>query len=106
MEWPNCMRILMIVLPGRILALSGCAGTPVDKTLQIEELLGTAGFRIRVAGMKAKVRTLSAASPRNKSFKAWAKARRFMSWWMRRAAEAIIPNLFYAFVWVDNVIII
>jgi hypothetical protein len=36
-------RILLMFAAGIMLALAGCAGPPVDKTLQAEELLGTAG---------------------------------------------------------------
>jgi hypothetical protein len=36
-----------------VLFISGCAGAPVDKTLQTEELLGTAGFRLRMADKPA-----------------------------------------------------
>jgi hypothetical protein len=32
-----------------VLIFSGCAGPPVDKALQAEELLGTAGFQLKMA---------------------------------------------------------
>ena len=55
MKWLKRMRILVILSPAMILALAGCSGAPVDKTLQAEELLGTAGFRLKMADTQAKV---------------------------------------------------
>ena len=42
-----------------VLILAGCAGAPVDKTLQAEELLGTAGFRLKMADTPAKLERIS-----------------------------------------------
>lgn len=59
MEWLKRMRILVILAPGMIMALAGCSGAPVDKTLQAEELLGTAGFRLKMADTQAKFERIS-----------------------------------------------
>jgi hypothetical protein len=55
MKWLKRMRTLVILAPGAVLALAGCAGAPVDKTLQAEELLGTAGFQLKMADTPAKL---------------------------------------------------
>lgn len=59
MEWLKRMRVLVILAPGVVLALAGCAGAPADKTLQAEELLGTAGFRLKMADTQAKFDRIS-----------------------------------------------
>jgi hypothetical protein len=41
------------------LIISGCAGAPVDKTLQAEELLGTAGFQLKMADKPATIERIS-----------------------------------------------
>lgn len=38
-----------------VLCLAGCQGPPVDKTLQAEELLGTAGFKLKMADTPVKL---------------------------------------------------
>ncbi len=38
-----------------VLSLAGCHGAPIDKTLQAEELLGTAGFQLKMADTPAKL---------------------------------------------------
>jgi hypothetical protein len=48
MEWIKVTGILGEVAPGMfsaLVAFAGCAGASVDKTLQAEELLDTAGYR-------------------------------------------------------------
>ena len=59
MEWIKRLRIPALLVPGVIFALAGCAGAPVDKTLQAEELLGTAGFRMKMADTQAKFERIS-----------------------------------------------
>ena len=47
------LRLEALLSAGILLILSGCAGAPVDKTLQTEELLGTAGFQLKIADKPA-----------------------------------------------------
>jgi hypothetical protein len=49
MEWRKGILSPMMLVAGMFLTLAGCAGPPVDKTLQAEELLGTAGFQLKMA---------------------------------------------------------
>lgn len=42
-----------------VFILGGCAGAPVDKTLQAEELLGTAGFQLQMADKPATLERIS-----------------------------------------------
>lgn len=51
------LRLLVILTPGLLLALAGCAGgaPPVNKTLQAEEALAAAGFQLKMADTPAKV---------------------------------------------------
>lgn len=44
---------------GMTLAFAGCGAPPVDKTLQAEELLGTAGFQLKMADTQAKLERIS-----------------------------------------------
>jgi hypothetical protein len=90
MERIKRLSIPALLVPGMILALAGCAGAPVDKTLQDEELLGTAGFRFKMADTPAKFARIRRL-PRNRSCEAGSRARSFMSGRMRRAAAAITP---------------
>jgi len=55
MEWLKRMRILAILAPAMMSALAGCAGAPVDKTLQAEQLLATAGFQLKMADTPEKL---------------------------------------------------
>jgi len=59
MEFYKTMRMLLMLAAGTMLALAGCAGPPVDKTLQAEELLGTAGFQLKMADTPAKLERIS-----------------------------------------------
>jgi hypothetical protein len=59
MEWLKRMQITVILAAGIVLTLAGCAGAPVDKTLQTEELLGTAGFKLKMADTQAKFERIS-----------------------------------------------
>lgn len=60
MRWLYIMRSALwgLAAVGSFL-LSGCAGTPVDKTLQAEELLGTAGFQLKMADQPATLGRIS-----------------------------------------------
>jgi hypothetical protein len=54
MSWFSTVRMeLWKLTAATVLIISGCAGAPVDKTLQAEELLGTAGFRLKMADKPA-----------------------------------------------------
>jgi hypothetical protein len=59
MEWIKRLRIPAALVSGIFLTLAGCAGAPVDKMLQAEELLGTAGFRLKMADTPAKFERIS-----------------------------------------------
>jgi hypothetical protein len=58
-EWLKKIKILVILGPGMFLALAGCAGAPVNKTLQAEEALVAAGFHLKLADTPAKVDRIS-----------------------------------------------
>jgi hypothetical protein len=49
------LRLEALRSAGILLVLAGCAGAPVDKTLQTEELLGTAGFQLKMADKPATI---------------------------------------------------
>ena len=59
MEWLKRIGTLAILAPGLFLALAGCAGAPVNKTLQAEEALAAAGFQLKMADTSAKVERIS-----------------------------------------------
>ena len=46
-------RVASMLAATAVLISSGCAGPPVDKTLQAAELLGTAGFKLKMADKPA-----------------------------------------------------
>jgi hypothetical protein len=54
MGWRKRILSPMMLVAGMFLTLAGCAGPPVDKTLQAEKLLGTAGFQLKMADTAAK----------------------------------------------------
>jgi hypothetical protein len=59
MDWIKRIRILVILAPGVFLAFAGCAGPPVNKTLQAEEVLVAAGFQLKMADTPAKLDRIS-----------------------------------------------
>jgi len=59
MEWLKRIRFEAVLSAGMFLALAGCAGPPVDKTMQAEELLGAAGFRLKMADKPATLERIS-----------------------------------------------
>lgn len=59
MERIKRLSIPALLVSGMMFVLAGCAGAPVDKTLQTEELLGTAGFRLKMADTPAKFERIS-----------------------------------------------
>lgn len=79
MEWLNHIRILVILAPGIFLALAGCAGAPVNKTLQAEEALVAAGFKLKMADTQAKVERISRI-PQKKVVWAMIKDREVYLW--------------------------
>jgi hypothetical protein len=90
MEWLKRMRILAILAPGMYLALAGCAGAPVDKTLQAEELLGTAGFQLKMADTPAKLERISRI-PQKQVVRGMVKGRELYVW-----ADAAGCRCYYA----------
>jgi len=79
LEWLNHIRILVILAPGIFLALAGCAGAPVNKTLQAEEALVAAGFKLKMADTQAKVERISRI-PQKKVVWAMIKDREVYLW--------------------------
>jgi hypothetical protein len=79
MEWIKHIRILAILAPGLLLALAGCAGAPVNKTLQAEEALVAAGFQLKMADTQAKVERISRI-PQKKVVWAMIKDREVYLW--------------------------
>ena len=79
MEWLNHIRILVILAPGIFLTLAGCTGAPVNKTLQAEEALVAAGFKLKMADTQAKVERISRI-PQKKVVWAMIKDREFYLW--------------------------
>jgi len=59
MEWLKRIGILVIMAPGLFMAHAGCAGAPVNKTLQAEEALAAAGFQLKMADTPAKIERIS-----------------------------------------------
>lgn len=62
-----------------VIILAGCAGPPVDKTLQAEELLGTAGFQLMMADTPAKLERISRL-PQKQVVRGMVKDREFYVW--------------------------
>jgi len=90
MEWINRIGILVIMAPGLFLALAGCAGAPVNKTLQAEEALAAAGFQLKMADTPAtleRIRTI----PQKKVVRAMIKDREIYLW-----ADAAGCRCYYA----------
>jgi hypothetical protein len=60
MSWLQIIGIeLWKLAAAAVFVISGCAGAPVDKTLQAEELLGTAGFQLKMADKPATLERIS-----------------------------------------------
>ena len=59
MEWIKRIGILVILAPGLIMALAGCSGEPVNKTLQAEDAVAAAGFQLKMADTPATVERIS-----------------------------------------------
>jgi hypothetical protein len=79
MEWLKRIRILLILAPGLFMALAGCAGKHVNKTLQAEEALAAAGFQLKMADTPAKIDRISRI-PQKRVVWAMIKDREFYLW--------------------------
>jgi hypothetical protein len=83
-------RKAVIVAAAAVLILAGCAVAPVDKTLQAEELLGTAGFQLKMADTPAKLERISRI-PQKQVVRGMAKDREVYVW-----ADAAGCRCYYA----------
>jgi hypothetical protein len=90
MEFYKTERMLVMLAAGMLLALAGCAGPPVDKTLQAEELLGTAGFKLKMADTPAKLERIRHV-PQKQVVRCRVKSREFYLW-----ADAADCRCYYA----------
>jgi hypothetical protein len=79
MKWFKNIRILVILTLGMYLALAGCAGAPVNKTLQAEEALAAAGFKLKMADTPAKIERISRI-PQKRVVRAMIKDREVYLW--------------------------
>jgi hypothetical protein len=79
MEWLKRIRILLILAPGLFMALAGCAGKHVNKTLHAEEALAAAGFQLKMADTPAKIERISGI-PQKRVVWAMIKDREFYLW--------------------------
>jgi hypothetical protein len=84
------VRKAAIVAATAVLILAGCAGAPVDKTLQAEELLGTAGFKLKMADTAAKLERISRI-PQKQVVRGMVKGRELYVW-----ADAAGCRCYYA----------
>jgi hypothetical protein len=90
MDWLKRMRILVILAPGVFLALAGCAGPPVNKTLKAEEVLIAAGFQLKMANTPAKLDRIGRI-PQKQVVRAMIKDREVYLW-----ADAAGCQCYYA----------
>jgi hypothetical protein len=90
MKWVKTVRMRVMLAAGMMLVFIGCAGPPVDKTLQAEELLGTAGFRLKMADTPAKLERISRV-PQKQVVRCSVKGREFYLW-----ADAAGCRCYYA----------
>jgi hypothetical protein len=90
MKWVKTVRVRVMLAAGMMLVFIGCAGPPVDKTLQAEELLGTAGFRLKMADTPAKLERISRV-PQKQVVRCSVKGREFYLW-----ADAAGCRCYYA----------
>ena len=72
-------RIQVMLMSGLLMALAGCAGAPVNKTLQAEEALAAAGFQLKVANTPAKLDRIRKI-PQKKVVRAMIKDREVYLW--------------------------
>ena len=79
MQWLKRIRILLILAPGLFMALAGCTGKHVNKTLHAEEALAAAGFQLKMADTPAKIERISGI-PQKRVVWATIKDREFYLW--------------------------
>lgn len=79
MIWHKRIQIVVILTTGLSMALAGCAGAPVNKTLQAEEALAAAGFELKMADTPAKIERISRI-PQKKVVRARIKDRQVYLW--------------------------
>jgi hypothetical protein len=72
-------RILLTLTPVIFMTLAGCAGKPVNKTLQAEEALAAAGFQLKMADTPAKIDRISRI-PQKKIVRAMIKDQEVYLW--------------------------
>ena len=75
----NRLQKALILAAVAVLTLAGCAGAPIDKTLQTEELLGTAGFQLKMADTPAKFERISRI-PQKQVIRGMVKGREVYVW--------------------------
>ena len=68
-----------VLVAGLFLALAGCTGKPVNKTLQAEEALAAAGFQLKMADTPAKIEHIRRI-PQKKVVRAMIKEREVYIW--------------------------
>ena len=90
MDRDNGMRGVSMFFAATVLLLAGCAGAPVDKTLQAEELLETAGFQLKTADTPAKFERISRI-PQKQVVRGMVKGREVYVW-----ADAAGCRCYYA----------
>jgi hypothetical protein len=86
----NRLQKALILAAVAVLILAGCAGAPIDKTLQTEELLGTAGFQLKMADTPTKFERISRI-PQKQVVRGMVKGREVYVW-----ADAADCRCFYA----------
>jgi hypothetical protein len=87
------LRIQVMLILGLFMALSGCAGAPVNKTLQAEEALAAAGFQLKMANTPAKLDRIKRI-PQKKIVRAMVKDREVYFW-----ADAADCRCYYSGTW-------
>jgi len=79
MKWFKSIGFLWPLTAVLFMALAGCGGKPVNKTLQAEEALAAAGFQLKMADTQAKIDRISRISQK-KVVRAMIKDREFYLW--------------------------
>jgi hypothetical protein len=90
MEWLKRIKIMFNLAPVVLLALVGCTGAPVDKTLKAEEALIAAGFQLKMADTPEMVERITGI-PQKKVVRAMIKDREVYLW-----ADAAGCRCYYA----------
>jgi len=86
----NGARKVAMLAAAAVLFLAGCAGAPVDKTMQAEELLATAGFQLKMADTPATLERISRI-PQKQVIRGMVKGREVYVW-----ADAAGCRCYYA----------